>query len=1000
MRLPPLSSLVRAAAAARRYLRALRGLGQPAAIGLPPELFPLYARIVGRGLLSLAAQVDLDWVWPYWLVRQLDPDDAGYLPRAMSPLLLNLGYRTWTGIGPVAGTEEAIVDPRGLVTPRPGGWSLDTWVWTGERLWAPSRLRAGAYEQSDDPSMPLVTGSFTAGGLAVRSRTWATSSAGGAVVVETEVENRGPARAGGLLVFSLRPYDPEGLSPVFDAAVAADGSLAIEGRAALAFSRPPSRSAVCAHRDGDVALALPELGAPRQTACAAGLCTAAAAFPLALAPGERTTVVATTPLGQSAPSAGELARVARDAAAIRRGERRSWELALAEGARFEVPEARLAAALAAARKSLLLLDDGDRICPGPATYHQEWLRDSAYLVTALDRLGLAARAQAKLAAYPRRQRRDGFFLSQEGEWDSVGQALWTLCEHVRLGRDQAFAARLLPPVAKAVRWLAGVLRRAARHDGPARGLLPAGWSAEHLGPIDCYYWDDLWALAGLESAGWLAGQCGEQPLAAEAMRTAVRLRAALERALAADEVRLGRPAMPPAPGRRLDGGMIGGIAALWPLRLLPPHDPRVTDSLAVLHERYFRDGAFLHPVVHSGFNVYLSLQVAHCHLLRGETAETWRIVQACLDLASPTLTWPEAVHPRTRAGCMGDGHHGWAAAELALLVRDALLVEDGATLVLTPAAPAAWAAPGAVAGATGAPTAFGPVSFRTEALAGGRLELTLEPPGAVPPRGLRWRLPAPASGWSPTARRSAPPRPKSSCRRTRATRWRSWRPRTDRPLRPGGLHRHAAPDRARLHAQAAPGAAVLVDHGQAVLAHRDGLVTAVPTRDVADVAPGAQLVVHRRHHAGSPVELHDLGELLVGAAHEVARALEALLLHPGAQALAQILHDAHPLEHDRAAHLEGGGAQQTELGHVLPGADPADPGDRQPDPAGQLGDDAQGDRLERGPREPARRASPGDHGQRHEGVQVDPRDGSHRVGGGEPVGAGVARRLRRSRRHR
>ncbi len=35
---------------------------------------------------------------------------------------------------------------------------------------------------------------------------------------------------------------------------------------------------------------------------------------------------------------------------------------------------------------------------------------------------------------------------------------------------------------------------------PFSGLLPAGFSAEHLGPNDYYYWDDFWGVAGLRAA--------------------------------------------------------------------------------------------------------------------------------------------------------------------------------------------------------------------------------------------------------------------------------------------------------------------------------------------------------------------------------------------------------------------------------------------------------------------------------------------------------------------
>ena len=38
---------------------------------------------------------------------------------------------------------------------------------------------------------------------------------------------------------------------------------------------------------------------------------------------------------------------------------------------------------------------------------------------------------------------------------------------------------------------------------PHAGLLPSGFSAEHLGPNDFYYWDDFWSVTGLKAAAFL-----------------------------------------------------------------------------------------------------------------------------------------------------------------------------------------------------------------------------------------------------------------------------------------------------------------------------------------------------------------------------------------------------------------------------------------------------------------------------------------------------------------
>ncbi|MFP3912921.1 MAG: hypothetical protein ACLFUT_12675, partial [Desulfobacteraceae bacterium] len=44
--------------------------------------------------------------------------------------------------------------------------------------------------------------------------------------------------------------------------------------------------------------------------------------------------------------------------------------------------------------------------------------------------------------------------------------------------------------------------------------------------------------------------------------------------------------------------------------------------------------------------------------------------------------WPEAIHPRTRGGCMGDGQHGWAAAEWVMMMRHLFVREEPDHLVV------------------------------------------------------------------------------------------------------------------------------------------------------------------------------------------------------------------------------------------------------------------------------------------------------------------------------
>jgi hypothetical protein len=147
--------------------------------------------------------------------------------------------------------------------------------------------------------------------------------------------------------------------------------------------------------------------------------------------------------------------------------------------------------------------------------------------------------------------------------------------------------------------------------------------------------------------------------------------------------------------------MIGNCAAWYPLQEIPESDIRVKATLEFLEDHYFLDGLFFQHFVHSGKNPYLTLQIAHAWLYAGHRTKFWQILSDVVRHASPTMNYPEAIHPHTGGGVMGDGHHGWAAAEMVLALRDAFIQErwypgrSRPDLVLLGGTPDSWYQPDA-----------------------------------------------------------------------------------------------------------------------------------------------------------------------------------------------------------------------------------------------------------------------------------------------------------------
>lgn len=725
---------------ALRFLYALEKLGHPSEVAFPMELFPSGVKMHLRGFMTFhSVQINLDWVWPYWIEQQFDPRSRSFIPRAMNLTHVNQTHRNWTAVGVLGGKVEPIVDPRGLLTPWFDGWSLDFWLLRKGRLIAPSQIKD--VRQSLRDSLPVVVTAWSEEGLHVRTEIWGEKIEGYEAVVEkVRIQNLLEEKVEGRAYFSIRPYNPEGMSLIRHLKYHEGGVWEVNHALGLVFAERPDRVTCSDQRVGDVSIHLPEMEECGFLKCEAGMATALSEYRFTLGPGEvqEYRMACTTSQIKYGEKFIEAFRK-EDPEACRREVLQGWKEILAKGMTISVPDRNLGACFQANKSFLHLFDDGEDITPGPLTYHRFWFRDAAMMINALDKLGYAKAARRKLETYPKRQRQDGFFISQNGEWDANGEAIWTLMEHFRLTGDADLLARVYPSILRGIRWIERKRGKTRKRSGPERGLLPAGFSAEHLGPNDYYYWDDFWSLAGIREgieAARVLGKTRDMERLGKIYRDFWN---DLRRSLDMVSQRLGRRILPASPYRRMDAGAVGSIAALYPLRLLKADDVWVGNTVEYLRSKCFFEDGFFQNMIHSGVNPYLTAQIAQCYLYRRST-EAWPLIRYLLKIATPTFTWPEAVHPSTGGGCMGDGHHGWAAAEFLLLVRNLLFFEEEDRLVFTPSLPRDWTRDGAVIHVERAPSYFGEVSFRIE-FRGDEVEMVLGNSFRTRPSTCEWNLP-------------------------------------------------------------------------------------------------------------------------------------------------------------------------------------------------------------------------------------------------------------------
>ena len=720
----PLRFIVRAVARRQGFLdpikiiSQLQNFAQPSEVTVPMELLRFGVVLHARGLInSLAIQHNLDWIWPYWVECQYNPRNEAFIPRSFSLTQINLTHRNWTALGVPDGTEFPLVDPRGLLTPYFDSWSIDVWIIPeeGEPL-IPSRSPNVSQKLGLDDNLCVITESHL-GKLSLKLEAQVIGSAQTPIC---QVKITGSAGVRARLVVSLRPYNPEGVSFINNITFLEDSlGWQVNQNHFVYFNKAPDQSILSDYNRGDVYSRLSSAAAiwraerdgggvpnpvnsandnEKEISCKVGMASAAAVFILETGKSEEITI--SVPLTknkidkESFLSYQETAKLA-------------WKKSLQGACSLQIPDAHFQFLYTAAIRTMVLHSPKE-VYPGPYIYRQFWFRDAAFILSALLCVGFKERVRRALDCFRARQTAEGYFLSQEGEWDSNGEALWIMRQYCEMTGN-------IPPkewiksINKAGKWIYKK-RLSSSLQFPHAGLLPSGFSAEHLGPNDFYYWDDFWAVAGLKAAAFLCAAYKDNDDAVHFESESNALQESIDQSLKQVSFRLNRPAMPASPYRRMDSGAIGSLAASYPLRVFKDNDPRILDTADFLMKNCLVHGGFFHDMTHSGINPYLTLHLAQVFLRAGDL-RYFGLMTAVANLATPTGQWPESIHPRTGGGCMGDGQQVWAAAEWVLMLRNCFVREEDNRLILCSGIPRAWLDKNQTIAFGPAPTSFGDVQI-------------------------------------------------------------------------------------------------------------------------------------------------------------------------------------------------------------------------------------------------------------------------------------------------
>ncbi|MHB1457501.1 MAG: hypothetical protein ACYC0V_11370 [Armatimonadota bacterium] len=371
----------------------------------------------------------------------------------------------------------------------------------------------------------------------------------------------------------------------------------------------------------------------------------------------------------------------------------------------------------------------------PWFYYDFAYRDQAYVVYAYDLAGKHDLAERLLDVYYKDVKDvpkgpisfgevplqlgmtpEGLWYTRPGQFDTQGENIWCMSQHYKLSGDKDWLSKKAYPfIKRGAQWIVNSRRKHMAEikdpNDPRYGLIEPG--AMEVGAISKgmhMYYMDAWAILGLNEAADSALSLGLQKDHDVFAKEASELKACLLKSMKQTFRRTGLYEGRLWYGVENEGdgmyGMWGHTPLVWPTAAVDPHDPLLTATWRSMERSSNQWGGGIHSESEGGCWPYIGVDWAISYIMRGDPERTLDYFCAFTDTAGLTYSWGEG-YENGRNTSAGDQPHFWADAQWVNLYRHLFVMEDGDTLMLTPASLRRWQSDAKGVSIKQMPTQFG-----------------------------------------------------------------------------------------------------------------------------------------------------------------------------------------------------------------------------------------------------------------------------------------------------
>jgi hypothetical protein len=632
---------------------------------------------------------------------------AAVEPRGWHPRWLHREQSEWTPIGTSHGTECALMNTDGMVEVRKASFSLEPMLLVGDRLFTWADVEAK--QSLEDRWIPVPTSAW-------EWRDWrlcitAEATVSGTLRVRYRLENRARSVMAVRLFVLLRPFqvtppwqsfrDVGGVSRTQHLVWDAKG-LRVDDRTCITASSAPSGFGAMTFDEGPIAASLAAGVLPGRSEVQDTFGCASGAFEFAFSvepqqSGER--ILECRPC-EALASPNETVFDWRSRIRAEQWSGSGWCTSAVEAA-------------LTATSHILVTRSGAALQPGPRRYTRSWIRDGAMMSAALLRMGHAEEVAEFIRWYAPYQRADGFVPccvdNQGPDWlvehDSHGELIALIADHYRFTGDKTLLEDTWTCVERAARCIESLLGD--------DGLLPISVSHEgYLAQPVHSYWDDFWALRGLNDAADLARALGRNEVAARSAALAAGLARSLFASIESTRARRGLDFIPGS----VEWADFDPTATANAIYLFDVPDGLDRTAVERTFDKYLADWRAKRSgeVAAPNYTPY-EIRIIGALVRLGRRDAALELLRFFLSdrRPPPWNQWPEIAWRDHKAPAhVGDLPHTWIAAEYVLAVRSlfAYEIEARPSLVLAAGLAPEWLE-GAGVEVKAMPTLYGALSY-------------------------------------------------------------------------------------------------------------------------------------------------------------------------------------------------------------------------------------------------------------------------------------------------